>query len=304
VSIEALNERFAVPGAVTFERGEGGLPRATVTTSAATGHVYLHGAHVTHYQPRGAAPVLYVSSHSLYTAERAIRGGIPVIFPWFGPHPTAAGAPEHGFARIAEWTVVAAEQSGEAATITLALEATPATRATWPHAFRVCYRATFGATLGLTLEVENHADHAVTFQEALHTYCRVGDVERVTVRGLEGTAYIDKADGMRRKVEGVDGTRIRALTDRVYLDTTGACAIVDPVLGRRLRIEKAGSHSTVVWNPGEERARAMADLGADAWRSFVCVETANAADNAVRLGPGERHSLEARIAVETDHAGS
>jgi glucose-6-phosphate 1-epimerase len=297
VPVDALNERFRIPGVVSFERGEGGLARVVVTTPSATGHVYLHGAHVTHYQPRGTSPVLFISPRSLYAAGRAIRGGVPVIFPWFGPHPTEAHAPEHGFARVLEWTVEAVEEGGDDTTVVFGLEPSPATRTTWPPAFRLHYRATFGRVLALALEVENRADQPVTFQEALHTYCRVGDVEAVTVRGLEAVTYIDKADGLRRKVEGVTGTRIRALTDRVYLDTTGTCVVDDPTLGRRLRVEKAGSRSTVVWNPGADRARAMADLDPDAWRSMLCVEAANVADNAVRLAPGERHSMRTQISV-------
>ena len=136
------------------------------------------------------------------------------------------------------------------------------------------------------------------FQEAFHTYLHVGDVEAASVRGLEDTAYIDKADGMARKVEGRAPVRLRGLTDRVYLDTRAPCAVDDPVLNRTIAIDKRGSRTTVLWNPGREMARGMADLGDEAWRSMMCVETANAADNAVRLAPGDRHEMGARIALD------
>ena len=169
--------------------------------------------------------------------------------------------------------------------------------ALWPHAFRLRYRLSIGTALDLALTVESRSPVAFSFQEALHTYLHVGDVEAVSVRGLEGGTYIDKADQMARKAQGGEAVRLRGLTDRVYLDTEHPCQVDDPVLGRRLSVDKRGSRTTVIWNPGDDMARSMADLGAPAWRSMLCVETANAADNAVRLGPGERHEMGARLAV-------
>ena len=296
--LDFLNEHFGHPGIVWFEQGNGGLLRAAITTSSASGHVYLQGAHVTHYHPHGALPVLFTSSRSRFTSGRPIRGGVPIVFPWFGPHPSDPHAPDHGFARILEWSVEAVEPSDETVTMTLGLSATPTTHATWPRDFGLRYRITVGATLDLALEVENRSGETVTFQEALHTYCLVGDVELVTVHGLDDVTYIDKADGMRRKVEGSGGARIRNLTDRVYLDTLTRCVVDDPTWERRLLVDKEGSHSTVLWNPGRETARNIADLGDDEWRSMICVETANAADNAVRLGAGQRHLMRACISVQ------
>jgi D-hexose-6-phosphate mutarotase len=128
-------------------------------------------------------------------------------------------------------------------------------------------------------------------------------VEAASVLGLEGTAYIDKADGMARKRQAREPVRLRGLTDRVYLDTEGPCVVQDPVLDRRLLIDKRGSRTTVVWNPGLDTARAMGDLGAEAWRSMLCVETANAADNAVRLEPEQRHAMSAHLAVARGRSG-
>jgi glucose-6-phosphate 1-epimerase len=223
---------------------------------------------------------------------------VPIIYPWFGPHPSDPHAPDHGFARILEWSVEAVEPSGETVTLVLDLSATPVTHATWPHDFQLRYRVSVGATLDLTLEVENRSGETVTFQEALHTYRLVGDVELVTVHGLDDVTYIDKAHGMRRKVEGSGGVRIRNLTDRMYLDTRTRCVLDGPTLERRLLVDKEGSHSTVLWNPGRETARNITDLGEGEWRSMVCVETANAADNVVRLGAGQSHLMRASMSVQ------
>jgi len=297
VQAASLDTRFGVPGLVKFEPGPGGLTRAVVTTAVACAHVYLHGAHVAHFQPASALPALFLSPRSAFAQGRAIRGGVPVIFPWFGPNPDDPRAPDHGFARTAEWQVESVETAHDSVSIALGLETTEATRAAWPHAFRLRYRISIGTALDLALTVENRSSAAFVFQEALHTYLHVGDVEAASVAGLEHTAYIDKADGMARKSQGGGPVRLRGLTDRVYLDTESTCVVTDPVLGRRLVIDKRGSRSTVVWNPGSEVARGMADLGAEAWRSMLCVETANAADNAVRLNPGDCYEMGARLGV-------
>jgi glucose-6-phosphate 1-epimerase len=268
-----------------------------VTTALASAEVYLHGAHVTRFQPASSAPVLFLSPGSAFAAGRAIRGGVPVIFPWFGPNPDDPRAPDHGFARTLEWSVDAVEANGGALSMAFTLQPSDATRAAWAHDFALRYRVTVGAALELTLTVENRSPSAFVFQEALHTYLRVGDVEAASVHGLEGATYLDKADGLARKRQGPEPVRLRGLTDRVYVDAEGTCTIDDPGLARRLRIDKSGSRTTVVWNPGLEVARTMADLGPQAWRSMLCVETANAADNAVRLEPGQRHEMSARLAV-------
>jgi glucose-6-phosphate 1-epimerase len=292
-----LDERFGIPGVVRFEPGAGGLTRAVATVAGATAHVYLHGAHVTHWEPPASAPVLFTSPRSVYAPGRAIRGGVPVIFPWFGPHPDDPHAPDHGFARTLDWSVDSVASAGAAVTLELVMTAREATRSVWPHEFLLRYQVRVGAALELTLSVENRSPSPFAFQEALHTYVQVGDVEAVGVRGLEETLYIDKAEGMARKREGNAPVRLRGLTDRVYLDTEGACIVDDPRLGRSIRIDKRGSRSTVLWNPGRDKAEAMADLGPDAWRSMLCVETANVAADAVHLGPGMRHDMSARLAA-------
>jgi D-hexose-6-phosphate mutarotase len=299
----SLGARFGIDGLVRFEAGQEGLPRAVVTVAGSTAHAYLHGGHVTHFQPAASDPVLFISPRSAFTAGRAIRGGVPVIFPWFGPHPDDPRRPDHGFARTAGWTVESVEAMAGAVALGFVLEPDETTRALWPHAFRLRYRVEIGRALELTLNVENCSSSPWTSEQALHTYLHVGDVEAASVLGLEDVTYIDKADGMARKRQGRDPVRARGLTDRVYLGTETACLVEDPVLGRRLRIDKRGSRTTVIWNPGADAARAMSDLGPEAWRSMLCVETANAADDAVRLEPGQRHEMTARIAVVGEPGG-
>ena len=293
---DELQERFGLAGLVRFEPGEGGLVRAVLTSPRATAHVYLHGGHVTHYQPRGQPPVLFLSERSRYGSGASIRGGVPVIFPWFGARAGHPGSPQHGFARRLPWTVTAAGPAPHGAvTVVVELLANDVTRAEWEGEFCLRYTVTVGDTLDLTLVTENRGTSPLGFEHALHTYLAVADVPEVSVAGLAGTTYIDKTDPVRRKRDDSPAIHFAAETDRVYLDTTAACVVDDPGRGRQTVIEKQGSQTTVVWNPGAERARALSDLGAEEWRRFVCVETANAADNAMRLAPGARHVLHAVV---------
>lgn len=284
---------------IVVEPGAGNLSRVRVAGAHADAEVYLQGAHVTRWEPHGTAPVLFLSSRAIYAPGKAIRGGVPVIFPWFGPRATDPSAPVHGFARSRPWQLVssAAGPDGVVA-LELGLNDDEASRAVWPFAFAVRYRVRVGAALELALEVVNRSPEPFTFEAALHTYLAVGDIHAVAITGLEQTAYIDKVDGMARRRQGAEPLRLTGETDRVFLGTAARCVVDDRALDRRLVVDKAGSASTVVWNPWSSRAAGLADLEPDDWRRMVCVETANAADDAVTLAAGDRHLMTAVLRVE------
>src|SRR5262245_48554188 len=216
---DSLNEAFALPGIATFEAGEGGLIRAVLTPPSAVAHVYLHGAHVTHYQRDGEPPLLFLSSRSRFEPGRAIRGGVPIVFPWFGPKAGDPTAPDHGFARTSDWSVESVEARDGGVTLVLGLEPGADTRRYGHSDFRVRQRVEVGANLAIALDLENCSDAPFTFEEALHTYLRVGDVRDASLAGLDGVTYIDKRDGMRRKTLAPGPFRLREATDRVFLHT-------------------------------------------------------------------------------------
>ena len=250
------------------------------------------------WTPRGAtAPVLFVSPRAIFAAGHPIRGGVPVCFPWFANHPTDVAKPPHGFARTTVWSLDELTSDGSDTRIVLRLGANPATRARWPHDFRATLTLALGSRLAMTLAVENISAAELVYEAALHTYLTVGDVERISVHGLEHTRYLDKVDGMREKRS--DDTPLTATgeVDRVFIDTTAACLVSDPVLQRTIRVDKTGSRTTVVWNPGPVKGPAVADLGDGAWRRFICVETANTGEAAVRLAPGGRHEMTATLSI-------
>lgn len=294
-----VEKQFGIPNALRFENAPGGLVRAVVATPAAEGELYLQGAHVTNWTPRGRRPVLFVSSVSEFAPDKPIRGGVPVIFPWFGPRGEGRPGPIHGFARILDWTVESAELRGdEGVAIGLALAPNDVTRAFGFGDFHLRFRVTFGAELTMELEVRNASAEPLSFEEGLHTYFAVGDIHQVSVSGLAGTTYIDKTDGAKRKTVGSEPLRIAKETDQVHLDTTAACFIDDPAWSRRIVVEKSGSNATVVWNPWIAKAKSLPDMADDEWTGMLCVETVNALDNAIHLAPGGTHAMRAMVRVE------
>lgn len=279
---------------VCVETGEGGLPRAVLRTPEGEAHVYLHGAHVTHWQPRGGAPVLFMSAQARFAPDSALRGGVPVIFPWFGPRAADARLPAHGFARRRPWRL----QRDGSHDVVLALDADTHTRAVWPQDFALRLHVALGAQLTITLSVTNTSSEPWTYEEALHTYVAVGDVTTAGVSGLHGADYLDKTDSMARKRHPAEPMRFTGEVDRIFAGHTGACVVQDPVLKRSVRVDKRGSATTVVWNPWAERARALPDLGDEEWRHMVCVETANTGEDAVTLAPGAEHEMAATLTCE------
>ena len=291
-----LSAKFGIAGVLDFIETEHGLAKAVISLGGMAGELYLQGAQVTAWQPPGERPVLFTSPNAVFAPGRAIRGGIPIIFPWFGPNRHAA-APQHGFARIAIWHLDGVETAGtESLTLTLSLGDVGSQF--WPKPFRAIYSVTFARTLSLRLAVQNLAKHPIAFEEALHSYFAVSDVAAVAISGLGGTTYVDKILAGRRERQAAALVTIGAETDRAYLATRAQCAIEDPGWRRRVVIDKQGARSTVVWNPWAEKGAAMPDLGDPAWRGMVCVEAGNVADDEVRLAAGGEHQMSAAISVD------
>jgi glucose-6-phosphate 1-epimerase len=290
--------QFEIPGIAQVVVGNGGLPKVSITSSEVVGEMYLHGAHVTSWRPVSEEEVLFLSSQSRFEPGRAIRGGVPICFPWFGGKADDATAPAHGFVRTKLWQLESLARAGCAVTVTMSTESDEGTRRGWPAEFRLVHRATFGRELSLQLEVTNTGRTRLRFEEALHSYHRVGNIESVLVRGLDGVHYLDKTARNQEKVQEGE-IAITSETDRVYLNTRDAIELEDPVLRRCTRVVKENSATTVVWNPWVQKARALSDLGDDEWAQMICIETSNVADSSVVLAPGEQHTMRALISIPT-----
>ena len=297
--ITVLNSHYGIPGRLIFKEGDGGLVFAEVTNEFSTGRIYLQGGHVTHFQPKDQEPVLWVSDASLYETGKAIRGGIPICWPWFADHPNDGDKPAHGFVRTSLWEVLGSGETDDHETfIRLGLSDNENTLATWPHSFSLELNVLFGTCLSVSLLISNNGDRPFSFTGALHSYFNVGDSRRIQILGLEGKDYLDKVDGFsRKKQEGP--VVMEEETDRIYLDTSGECVIEDPVMHRAVHINKKGSNTTVVWNPGAEKSGTMNNMGKNAYRNMVCVETANAANDTITLAPGETHLIATTFDIST-----
>ena len=300
--MNASRAALDLPDSVSLVAGGGGLDMLRVASPLATAEVYLHGAHVGAWAPAGERPVIWMSKRSEFQAGKAIRGGIPVCFPWFGAgREPGMAPPPHGFARLATWRLVSATDDDGVVTLTLRLtrddvvgiEAAKA----WPHDFEATYTVRIGRELEIALTIRNTGDEEFSYEEALHTYLAVDDARSAQVRGLDGAHYLDKAPGAAPELQTQSGAvTFEGETDRVY--TSDATAILEDVSGgRSIGAAKDGSAQTVVWNPWVDKAAAMPDFGDDEWTGMACVEAANALDEAITLAPGESHTLAVTYAV-------
>ena len=204
-TVTELDRQFGIPGIAQVVTGNGGLPKVRVTAPAAEGEIYLHGAHVTSWRRSGVEEALFVSTTSRWQDGIAIRGGVPICFPWFGDKADDPKAPAHGFVRTKPWRLDAIARSGDAVTVTMSTGSDEGTRQWWPAEFRLNYRATFGSELSLELELLNTGPTALRFEEALHAYHRVGDVRTARLEGLDGIHYLDKTANYHENVQSGDG---------------------------------------------------------------------------------------------------
>ena len=285
-------KRFEIPGRVSVLEGNGGLPKLEVTTDASSAEIYLHGAHVTDFKKRGEPSLLFTSQCSRFEAGQPIRGGIPIIFPWFGARD---GEGAHGFARNVSWLLHEAT-STPAGGVSLRF-AFPGARqnALWPS-FSAYYTVTVTDRLTLELILTNTAPgQNLTLENCLHTYFTVGDISAVSVHGLKGVNYLDKVDGFAPKTECNDGIRVSSEVDRVYVNTPPTAEIRDPSLGRKILVEKSGGAATVVWNPWIAKSQQLSDFGNEEYLRMICVESGNVASDKLTLAPGQSTVLRVEL---------
>jgi glucose-6-phosphate 1-epimerase len=286
-------ENHELPGCVQIVAPAGnadGLPKIMVTSRFSTAEIYPHGAHITHFQKNGEPPLLFLSRKSLFRPDKAIRGGIPICFPWFGAR---EGAVMHGVARLSEWELseTAAAPDGSVRVV-FTLPANALVLAGWLAA-QVNFIVTVAETLTLELLVVNATAQEFVFEACLHAYFSIGDIAQVSIEGLKGLSYQDKVDHFTLKQETGDAVKISSEVDRVYLNATGTVKIQDARLRRVISVEKSGSASTVVWNPWIDKAKGMSDFGPEEYKEMVCVEAGNVGESKISLAAGKSASLKA-----------
>ncbi len=264
----------------------GALPAVEIETEDAVAQLTPYGAHVLSYRTfadDSETDVLWISDKAEFTPGKAIRGGIPVCWPWFGK----AGTPAHGLARINVWQMseVTEEADGSASLFfTLTLEELK---------LKARMDVNIGKALTLQLTTWNNSDTALSLTEALHTYFTAGQIEAVSVTGLDGCSYTE----FGKKAVQKGAVTFDKETDRIYQAERRVIVIEDPVLDRKIAVERFGSDTAVVWNPWTEKAAAMADFGNDEFHGMLCVEAANAGDDVRMIPPGGTHTIGTRITV-------
>jgi D-hexose-6-phosphate mutarotase len=269
--------------------GNGGLPLVKIKTPWSEAEIYLHGAHVTHFQKNGEPPLLFLSAKSYFAGGKGIRGGVPICCPWFG---NRTGEPSHGFARITEWQLVKTSAAANGAvTLHFALPEIPG-REAWKN-LRTEFVVTVSETLTMELIAANDGcDEPLEVENCLHTYFHVGDIGAVGIDGLRGARYLDNAAGGNGelKIQTESPLRIVKETNRLYLDTTSAVEIRDDSFKRTIRVEKFNSNSTVVWNPWTTQ-KLPDDFDPAEHKHMVCVESGNVKQNKISLAPGKTSAL-------------
>jgi glucose-6-phosphate 1-epimerase len=280
---------------VAFCNGAGGLPKLHITTAWSTAELYFHGAHVTHFHKHDEPPLLFLSEQSRFEPGVPIRGGIPILFPWFGKPANKPG--QHGFARNRSWTLKEITTSDNG--IIIARLLLPPCPELGDGEIAVEYSITVSTTLSAELTVRNGSPRAFAFENCLHTYFAVGDISAIRVAGLQGVDYLDSLAGQQRKTETPAAIRFAGEVDRTYINTSHAVEIHDAAWRRVVRVEKIGSASTVVWNPWIAKAKAMPDFGNEEYQRMVCVESGNVVENQIMLPPGETAALSVKLSSET-----
>jgi len=290
---------YEIEDELQFIEIEHGFVYAEINNARAHATISTYSGQVLSYRPKcQQEDLLFVSDKAFYEVGKAIKGGIPVCWPWFGADPGNGGGPAHGFVRNRQWQMTASESLADGSTIvTMSLTDTEETRKIWPYPFDLSIEMTIGDSLGIALVTHNTGDQSVTISQALHTYFRVGDISKVSVLGLEDTDYLDKVDGSARKTQSGPLT-IEDEVDRIYLDVTGELLIDDASLERRIRIASTGSTTAVVWNPWIKTAASMRDLDDGDYRKMVCVETANAGPETIEIPAGGMYRLTAEYTIE------
>jgi glucose-6-phosphate 1-epimerase len=299
MTIEQLNADFAIAGQLTFIEGKGGLPFVQISNGHADALVSVYAGQVLSFTPKGASDLLFVSDKAYYAEGKAIKGGVPICWPWFGADPEGKGRPAHGFMRNRMWEVWGSRANADGSTtVTVGVASSAETLVIWPHAFRLAMEITVGKTLQLALVTHNTGDAPFTITQAMHTYFAVSDIAQTTIGGLDGTQYIDKAAGAGGAIKQQAGAvTIGSEVDRVYLGVSSVLDIVDGAGQRTIRIASQGNKTAVVWNPWADIAASMGDLQDDDYLRFVCVETTNAADDVVEVPAGGEFRLVAEYGV-------
>lgn len=259
--------------------------------------VAQQGAHIISYQRDGHQPLIWSNPAAVFKQGKAIRGGIPICWPWFGnfernPDSVQAmrqsdePAKAHGEVRALDWELMGMGLDGDALLIDFIQPQAEGHLPGWPHNVALKLSIRLDHALNVSLVSFNASNEAVTLSQALHTYFAVSDVRQINVEGVDGLEYLDTLQSWEEPRQQNGALTFSGETDRIYFDTPEHLAINDPAWNRRIYIRSSGSQSAVIWNPWIAKAATLGDMAADGWQDMVCIETANVLDDVVVIEPG------------------
>ena len=297
-SIEELNKQFGIKDCLHFTQNEAGFVMIDINNECARAQISSYAGQILSFKPHTQSEdVLFLSDKAVYRQGKAIRGGTPICWPWFGDDTSGFARPSHGFVRNQQWNVLASKQMTDGRTqVTLGLNDSKSSLAVWYYKFELVLTITVGETLEIELSTTNKDNKSFDITQALHSYFKISDVDNIVIKGLDSKDYLDKLEGFNLKNQSGDIT-VSEEVDRIYQYTPKHVLLVDKGLGRTIRISSSGSAATVVWNPWSTSVEKMADLDKMSYRQFVCIETANAAEDKHTIQAGETHTITAQYEV-------
>ncbi|OQR35600.1 D-hexose-6-phosphate mutarotase [Pseudomonas sp. Bc-h] len=271
--------------------------------------VAQQGAHIVSYQIDGDQPLIWSNPGAVFKHGKAIRGGMPICWPWFGnfqrnPQSVQAmrqssePANAHGEVRALDWELMGMGEDGDALIVEFIQPKAEGHLPGWPHTVGLKLQIRLDSALNVSLVSFNAGPEDVTLSQALHSYFAVSDIKQVSIEGLDGVSYLNTLESWETQNVQVGDITFTGETDRIYQDTPELISIVDPEWKRRIQIQTIGSNSSVVWNPWIEKTKTLGDMQADGWQNMVCVETANVMSDIVTLKPGDMHMMSVSIWAE------
>jgi glucose-6-phosphate 1-epimerase len=300
-TLQQLAQQYHNISQVSFTQNKNNIIFLHIHNQYAKATISLYGAQVLSYIPHGQQDALWMSSNTAIEPGKAIRGGIPLCFPWFGPHASDNTKAQHGFARLNDWQVKAINQlPNQQTSIQLTLQHNYATMAIWPYQFTAQISINVGTSITVSLKVTNKSIKAYTYSNALHSYFLISNIQKISVAGLAQTAYYNGFE----KIKHIQAQQLLQFTqqeeNRRYIHHTNTCTIIDSLLNRKITIQKSGSKVTVVWNPGTTNAATIKDINPNGHINFVCIEPTNAYNEVdlITLLPNQSHTISTTISIQ------
>jgi D-hexose-6-phosphate mutarotase len=292
--------KFKQDGYVHFDVVKPGVIAAKLNFNNSSASIALLGSTVISYLPSGFSETLFLSKINNFLPGKAIRGGIPLCWPWFGANPHNISLPPHGFFRLLEWEVVEAIHNSVESTITLSLSDSEESKHFWPYGFNAKCHISIGEKLEITINITNSSKESWMFSGAFHPYLNFADIRNVGIHSFVGQYYLDNT-----VLKSEDNHRVQKASlkfaeevNRVYA-YSGPVKIDDLIEQRQITISNESMESTGVWTPWKAKCAASSDLGEDVFTQFLCVEPGIIPPQSKNMKPNNTYEAKITISVST-----